>query len=167
MILPTEYAAVDWQEYQQALSNKSLGSMSAPQRTYMEHVSGDEALLSGTQNMQEDFTPHIPHFQETEDALGYESFGSIYKNHTFDRQKLEAFFHDLNTIESNFGEIVRAKGVFCIGEKWIVLEQASGDISTQPIRSFEQSKVTVIGKNLNRPAISDALNRCGKAMENS
>lgn len=167
MILPTEYAAVDWQEYQQALANSSLGNMSAPQKTYMERVSGDESLPSGTENMQEDFTPHIPHFQETEDALGYESFGSIYENQIFDLQKLEALFQDLNTIGSDLGEIVRAKGVFCLGEKWIVIEQASGDISTQPIRSFEQSKVTVIGKNLDRPAISDALDRCCKAMEKS
>ena len=167
MILPTEYAAVDWQEYQQALSTSSLGSISTTPKAYMEHVPGDESLSSGTHDMQKDFTPHIPHFQETEDALGYESFGSIYKSYIFDFQKLEAFFHELNTTGSKFGEIVRAKGVFCIGEKWIVLEQASGDISTQPIRSFEQSKVTVIGKNLNRPAISDALNLCGKAMENS
>ncbi len=167
MILPTEYAAVDWQEYQQAVTNFGLGNLSAPRETYMEHVPDDQSLPSGTQNMQEDSTPHIPHFQETEDALGYESFGSIYENHTFDLQKLETFFQDLNTTGSNFGEIVRAKGVFCLGEKWIVMEQASGDISTQPIRSFGQSKVTVIGKNLNRPSISDALNHCGKAMENS
>jgi G3E family GTPase len=162
MILPSEYAAVDWQEYQQALSSAHPGDSSAAERPQVDHVPGNEVLTSETgHGMKENFTPHIPHFQETEDALGYESFGSIYERRIFDHKKLETFFHKLNRAGSGFGEIVRAKGIFCLGEKWIVLEQASGEISTQPIRPFKESKVTVIGKDLNRPAISDALNSCG------
>ena len=162
MILPTEYAAVDWQEYQQALSNTYLAGQSTSDKHQAESVLDREPVPSGPDvHMTEQITPHIPHFQETEDALGYESFSSIYENSIFDYVKLETFFQSLNTAESGFGEIVRAKGIFCVGEKWILMEQASGEISSQPIRPFQQSKVTIIGKDLIRLAISEALDHCG------
>jgi G3E family GTPase len=160
MILPTEYAAVDWHEYQQALSNSHLFGLSKPAALKANRARVSEPGPSESDlEVSEEFTPHIPHFQETEDALGYESFSSTYEGRTFDFQKLETFFQRLNTLASGFGEIVRAKGIFCVGEKWIVMEQASGEISSQPIRPFEQSKVTIIGKDLNRLSIREALDR--------
>ena len=167
MVLQTEFAAVDWQEYQQALSSANLAGVPAQASDPAEPAYGNEAVPSPgpVQHPKEGLIPHISRFQETEDALGYESFGHVYENKVFDPQKLELFFQSLNKVESGFGEIVRAKGIFCVGKKWIVVEQASGDITTQPIRPFQQSKVTIIGKNLNRVSISDALDRCSQAME--
>jgi len=165
MVLPTEYADVDWQEYQQSLPGTNLGALSTPGRPQADHFSNSEQVTADTApSSKEEIIPHISHFQETEDALGYESFGSIYENRIFDFENLEIFFQGLNSAEFGFGEIVRAKGIFCIGERWIVMEQASGDISSQPIRPFQQSKVTIIGKDLNRLAISEALNRCSNAI---
>ena len=161
MVLLAEYAAVNWQEYQQALSNPNFTSPPASGGLQEESVLAGQSVPGGA-NHESNGLPslHIPHFQETEDALGLESFGAIFEDHIFNFQKLETFFQSLNSIESGFGEIVRAKGIFCIGEKSIVMEQASGDISSQPIRPSKQSKVTIIGKGLNKSSISKSLNSC-------
>lgn len=164
MVLQSEYAAVDWQEYQQALSNANLASLSMLAKP---GVDGESLLSDSPPQPIDGITPHIPHFQETEDALGYESFGNIYENLIFDFDSLETFFQSLNTTESGYGEIVRAKGIFCVGEKWVVMEQASGDVSSQPIRPFQQSKVTIIGKHLNRLAIREALDHCINTIEST
>jgi G3E family GTPase len=167
MVLSTEYANVDWLEYQQGLSNASFAdTLHTPENLQADNILVQPLHDSGTANhLKEHTIPHIPHFKESDNELGYESFGTIFDDRIFDFEKLEIFFQSLNTPESGFGEIVRAKGIFCGGEKWIVMEQASGDISSQPIRPFNQSKVTIIGKDLNRSSISEALNQCGNATE--
>jgi G3E family GTPase len=163
LVLPTRFGAVDWKEYTQALAGGSAresqknGSRQkrAPGAAARAQASpqpvGHEAVGAAL---------HIPHFQETEAALGYEALGHVYENTTFDPEKLLKLFDDLNTPNSGFGEIVRAKGIFCIGEKWMAIEQASGEISTQPMRPSQQSKCTMIGKYLNKQAIQDALDGC-------
>ena len=167
MVLSTEYAEVNWQEYQQGLSNATFGELRTSSKLQADSVLDRSPLQSGSDNQKkEQNIPHIPHFKEAVDELGYESFGNIYEDLIFDFEKLEKFFQSLNTPESGFGEIVRAKGIFCGGDKWIVMEQASGDISTQPIRPFNQSKVTIIGKDLNRLSICEALKNCSKVLEN-
>jgi G3E family GTPase len=168
MVLLAEYAAVDWQEYRQALANSSFASRPASAGRDVELDLADRSAGQGS-NHQSTEHPlfHIPHFQETEDALGLDSFGTIYEDRIFNFQKLERFFQSLNSSESGFGEIVRAKGIFCLGEKSIVMEQASGDITSQPIRPSQRSKVTIIGKGLNKESISASLDNCSKALENS
>jgi G3E family GTPase len=171
LVLPTEFASVDWDEYRQALSNINFAGLSKPGKPPPDQSdqppAGESIPADFAHDPKDNLIPHIPHFKETENALGYESFGSIYENKIFDFEKLEKFFQSLNTPESGFGEIVRAKGVFCIGEKWIVMEQASGDISSQPIRPFQQSKVTIIGKYLNRLSLGKELSLCGNAAEDT
>lgn len=161
MVLQAEYAAVNWLEYHQALSNTNFASLPAMGRPL------DSVSSESNHESPEQTELYIPHFQETEDALGYESFGTIYDDSIFNFQKLETFFINLNKEEGGFGEIVRAKGIFCIGEKSIVMEQASGDISSQPTRPSKQSKVTIIGKKLNRLSIREALSNCSMLQENS
>jgi G3E family GTPase len=171
LVLQTEFASVDWDEYRQALSNINFAGLSRPGKPLSAQAdqipAGESIPADFARDPKDKIIPHIPHFHETEDALGYESFGSIYENKIFDFEKLERFFQSLNTPESGFGEIVRAKGVFCIGEKWIVMEQASGDISSQPIRPFQQSKVTIIGKYLNRLSLGKELSLCGNAADDT
>ena len=100
------------------------------------------------------------HFHENEDALGYESFGWVYADISFDRGMLEDFFQKLNASQSKMGEIVRAKGVFQIGTRYILMELASGEFSSQPIRRSGESKISVIGRGLDRAMIGAAMNRC-------
>lgn len=167
MVLATQFAAVDWQEYHQALSNADFAGVPARAVSPADPAIKQEPVPSAgpADPPRKELIPPMSRFRESDDALGYESVGHIYDNRVFAPEKLDLFFQSLNTVESGYGEIVRAKGIFCVGEKWIVVEQASGDVSMQPIRPFQQSKVTIIGKNLNRASISEALDRCCLATE--
>lgn len=134
-ILMTEFGAVDWAEYRLALSS----------------VTAHGALPHHHSHLH----PHVE-----PDALGYASFGCVYGNRSFDYQALENFFQVLNLPASGMGDIVRAKGVFHTGGKWTLMELASGEFASQPLKGAKQSKVSIIGNHLNQQVITDALNRC-------
>ncbi|MDZ7580587.1 MAG: GTP-binding protein [Deltaproteobacteria bacterium] len=153
-VLMAEFGAVDWAEYHLALS-------AAPRskRTRIEDEHGrtrDEAVNMMT---DADGKKH-PHFHEEEDALGYESYGCVFKDLSFNRSALEAFFRKLIEPNSGIGEIVRAKGIFRLGDRGILMELASGEVSFQPMGQLKESKVSIIGKALNREKIGAALERC-------
>jgi G3E family GTPase len=101
-----------------------------------------------------------PHFIEEQDALGYESYGRVFGDLSFDRNALEAFFRELNEPNSEIGEIVRAKGIFRLGDRGILMELASGEFSSQPMGPLQESKVSIIGKALDREKIAAALEEC-------
>lgn len=166
LVVMTEFGAVNWEEYNYALS----GSMRAKRpmgsgegKTSSVAAPGGHAQAQPTSGGCIGEERPIEHFHETEAALGYESFGTVYEKTVFNADRLQQLFHELNTPRSGLGEIVRAKGIFCLGEKWMVIEQASGEVSFQPIRPLKQSKVTIIGKDLNNTAIHEALDRCRAA----
>lgn len=152
-VLMTEFGAVDWAEYQMALS-------SAP------HIDAEKAEREQKLTIVGAVHPHNrigeghPHFHEQEDALGYESFGCTYESGSFNQGKLEQFFREANDSKSGMGEIVRAKGIFGIGDKWILLELASGEFSLQPAKKSKQSKVSIIGRELDREMIKSSLDQC-------
>ncbi len=98
-----------------------------------------------------------PHFDKDADALGYESFGLVFAESGFDPVSLENIFHRMTDTLSEYGEVVRAKGIFRTVTGWKVLELASGDVSIQPVRPFNQSKVSIIGKSLNREMIGNGI----------
>ena len=157
-VLMTEFGAVDWGEYQLALSAASDPGQAVWKEqgtiTHITEAEGEDHL-----SHDQDLGLNI-HFHENEDALGYESFGCQYNDIVFDRQALDGFFQQLNAAPSKMGDIVRAKGVFRIGAQSILIELASGEVSTQPIGEINQSKVSIIGKDLNREKIADALQQC-------
>jgi G3E family GTPase len=152
-VLMTEFGAVDWAEYHLALST-------APCSKNIVH--DKDSLVSHIVEQYFSETPHAEHhhFQEEEDALGYESFGSVFEGTSFDRNSLETFFKKLNAADSKMGEIVRAKGIFHVGTKAMLIELASGEITSQPVKQISRSKVSIIGAGLNRDAISTSLQRC-------
>lgn len=85
-VLMAEFGAVDWGDYHLALS-------AAPRskRTRIEdehHRINDEVK----DLMAEAVSQEHPHFHEEEDALGYESYGCVFGDLSFDRGALEAFF---------------------------------------------------------------------------
>lgn len=157
-VLMTEFGAVDWAEYQFALST-APGSK--------ENVwKGEDHLAQITAAGGESHPHHHEegelhtHFHEEEDALGYGSFGCVYDDLSFDWRALEGFFQELNASKSGMGEIVRAKGIFKVGDKWTLMELASGEFSSQPVSQSKESKVSIIGKGLDREMIGSALERC-------
>jgi G3E family GTPase len=153
-VLMAEFGAVDWADYHTALS-------AAPrsQRTRIE-VDHDRAHDDVEHAIAEAGSEGHPHFHEEEDALGYESYGLVLGDLSFDRDALEAFFGELNKPNSGIGEIVRAKGVFRLGERGILMELASGEFSSQPMGQLKESKVSIIGRALNREKIAAAFERC-------
>jgi G3E family GTPase len=164
-VLMTEFGAVDWAEYQFALST----APDSGQKAWKEK----EHITQITEGGKEDHFAHAEghglhtHLHESEDALGYESFGCVYTDISFDRGTLEDFFQELNASQSKMGEIVRAKGVFRICDRYILMELASGEFSSQPISRSGESKISVIGRGLDRKTIRTALDRCVEKKENS
>ncbi len=153
-VLMAEFGAVDWADYHLALS-------AAPrlQRIRIED-DHDRSHDNVEITMAGDDSQGHPHFHEEEDALGYESYGCVFGDLSFDRSALEAFFAELNSSNSGIGEIVRAKGIFRLGDRGILMELASGEFSSQPMGQLKESKVSIIGKALNREKIAAALERC-------
>lgn len=133
-IMMTAFGKVDWAEYRQALF-----AVSSPGLNFV------------------DFRNDPGHAQ---DALGYASIGKRYETEVFDGEELETFFRELNRREKGFGDIVRAKGVFLISGKWVLMELASGEVSSQPLKGADQSKVAVIGRDLDEVSIFKSLARC-------
>lgn len=153
-VLTSEFGAVDWADYHHALS---AAPRSQRIRIEDEHDRVHDAVDN---SMAEADNQLHAHFHEEEDALGYESYGSVFRDPSFDRSALEAFFRELNQSNSGIGEIVRAKGIFRLGDRGILMELASGEFSFQPMGQVKESKVSIIGKALNREKIAAALERC-------
>lgn len=136
-VLTAEFGAVDKGEYQLALS-------AAPRALY------------GLGQMPD-------HVHKEPDALGYESFGRVFTDQSFDLRRLEDFFQRLSNADENIGAVVRAKGIFRAGDQGVLMELASGDWSSQPAGRVQESKISIIGKNLNQDNINAAIERCTAA----
>jgi G3E family GTPase len=153
-VLMTEFGAADWADYHLALS-------AAPRSQRIRSGDDHDRAHADVENlMAEADSEGHPHFHEEQDALGYESYGRVFGDLSFDRNALEAFFRELNEPNSEIGEIVRAKGIFRLGERGILMELASGEYSSQPMGQLKESKVSIIGKKLNREKIAAALEGC-------
>jgi G3E family GTPase len=147
-VLMTEFGAVDWGQYQAALTTTlDTGAW---------HAGRD--LAPGPHPAEQEHGEGLFHIHEEQDTLGYESFGLVYEGLTFDRQMLQDLFEQLNA--SKMGEVVRAKGIFLVNGKWILMELASGEFSSQPVKQAENSRVSVIGRSLKRKEIGAAFERC-------
>ncbi len=170
-VFMTEFGGIDWNEYHAALSvasgyklkksdttthsvNHQQETAQQPTKTGMGPVPSRPAVKIYDRPEDAELQPH---FHEDADALGYESFGLVFADNRFDLKSLESLFHRITASLSAYGEVVRAKGIFQTETGWKILELASGDVSIQPIRPFSQSKVSIIGKNLNRETIKMAF----------
>ncbi len=153
-VLMTQFGAVDKGEYEMALSAAQTFPSISDARKHDHDQSGTESILTNIQ--AKDYL----HFHEKEDSLGYESYGRVFEEEPFDPKALEQFFIRMNSSNSSLGEIVRAKGIFCTGAKGVLMELASGEFSSQPIGECKQTRVTVIGKKLNREKLDEALDGC-------
>lgn len=157
-VLMAEYGKVDWAEYKHALS--SFTGLEQDHDHHENHITEIESHPHEVSGLHREDDKVHPHFHEEDDALGYESFGSAYGEMSFDKGTLENFFYKLNANDSGLGEVVRAKGIFRIGEKWILMELSSGEFSSQQVSQSNQSKVSIIGKGLNRESIKTSLRNC-------
>lgn len=165
-ILRTIFGAVDWQEYRLSLTPARLFGerwVSPSEPTQLREAEKEDSSPfpmwhSESEHPEEHAGVH--HFHEEENALGYESIGFVYDQTSFNRKQLEELFQRLIVAESGMGAIVRAKGIFRCGDRWVLMEIASREYSSQPVREFKQSKVSIIGKNLKREMLQAAFEKC-------
>lgn len=161
-VMRSEFGAVDWEDYRFALAASETLLKGRRQGGYHSTLAAsptDDILSQQPPHGVNGEGPHI-HLAETEDALGYESFGRVYRDISFEPGPLEALFQKFISNSSQMGDIVRAKGVFRVDQGWILLELASGEFSSQRIGKGSDSKVSIIGKGLNRVTIGEALEGC-------
>jgi len=160
-VLMTEFGAVDWAEYQFALSTAPSSGRRVGEKdtTHMGGEGEGRPVHHHEEHSHEGGGLHV-HFNEAEDELGYESFGCVYHEESFDQWALEALFERLKASNSGMGEIVRAKGIFRVADGWMLMELASGEFSSQPLRPSTGTKISIIGKGLDRELIGAAVKGC-------
>jgi G3E family GTPase len=148
-VLTTEFGVVDWADYQAALRGRQWGMFTGLKLT--DRVASDSPGAGGI---------GASGTRGDEAGLGYESYGKRLGDDTFERQAIEGFFRRLVGAGSEMGDVVRAKGVFRTAQAWVLIELSSGEVSSQTIRPCDQSKLSVIGRGLDREAIDAAVERC-------
>lgn len=158
-VLITEFGAVDWAEYQLSLATVPDSINEISKQGVMPRIHPKNSLNPDDFH-QHKKDPSRVHLNEGQDALGFESFGLEYNEDFFDQGCLETFFLNLNGSGSDLGEIVRAKGIFRLKKGWMLMELASGEFSCQPIGKAVVTKVSIIGKGINRHLIKGALGHC-------
>jgi len=146
-VLMTQYGSLDWGQYSLALSSpRAVETAPTPEsHELIDHETRELRLIS---------------IHPERDALGYESFGQVYEDIFFDQEALGSLFNQMTT--DSMGEIVRAKGIFQVGERWVLIELSSGEVSFQPIQKSDRSKISIIGKSLNKELLGSAIEECVK-----
>jgi G3E family GTPase len=99
------------------------------------------------------------HEHEDEDSFArqFETFSKKYDK-IFDPQRLEIFFERLR--DQDYGDVVRAKGIFRTPLKWIKLELASREVRIDPVPATDVSVVSIIGRAINTKEIESDLIGC-------
>lgn len=173
-VFMTEFGSVNWNEYHAALFGASESKFNQNDSTTLPDRQRKETaqLLSKIGTKTVPTKPEVTildrpenaalhsHFHADTNALGYESFGLLFADSGFQLPHLNNLFHQMADSGSELGEIVRAKGIFRTDTGWKILELASGDVAMQPVRPFQESKVSIIGKFLNREMIRTAFQKC-------
>jgi G3E family GTPase len=167
-VLMTEFGAVDWADYLFSLSTVSDSANDLWKEGAIHRAHEKDSLKNNnfsSDDSQQHSHPHQNspspiHINEELDALGFESFGFEFSEDYFNQERLEDFFRKLNMDGADLGEIVRAKGIFRLANGWMLMELASGEYSCQPIGKAVGTKVSIIGKNINRHLIHGALEQC-------
>jgi G3E family GTPase len=151
-VLMAEFGVVDWAQYQMALSPSPVRE----QRRIMQNLF---SVSYPPEDERREGAGESIHVREGAEGLGYESFGVVFEAAIFDPEALEQLFRAF-IATSELGEIVRAKGVFRLKDKSTLMELSSQELSSQPLKAADVSKVSIIGRNLSREKIEAALERC-------
>ena len=153
VVLTTEFGNVEWAEYRAALSV-------APSPRDARPPSGREG--AGEEDLSAPGDTGLPLDPESQ-GMGLESVGYVFEGLSFDPEALRALYADLARPGSGLGRVVRAKGIFRTGERSVLMELASGEVSVQPLAPALRSRVSIIGRDLNREGIAHVLDRCVSA----
>lgn len=120
-------------------------------------------LLRGSSIADEDTHDHDRshgeehHHHDDSFASRFDSFGRTFSQ-TFQRRRLDEFFRRLTG--TDFGDVVRAKGIFKTDESWMKWELASGEVTTESVPGKGESIVSVIGHGINPNRMEAELDNC-------
>jgi len=154
----TQYGKLDWEDYQFTLAKLNAAKPKLPDKDQTGIAINN---LKDSKNYNHPNTLHSGiSLMENLPNLGFESFGTIFENNSFQKDRLESFFRQMTDNVSQYGKIVRAKGIFKVDTKWRIIELASKEVSSLPIRFAGESKVTIIGTDLKKDRIRTALDQC-------
>lgn len=87
---------------------------------------------------------------------GYDSL-SAEISAPVDGPAMRAFFQTVS--EGRFGDVLRAKGVFDVGNGCVRFDLASRRLHETPWRCCGSGRINLVGTGLDRPAIAEALSR--------
>lgn len=138
-VYPTTFGQLDPDIVKQILT-------AAPGKAELQPSLGDLAAEPGHED------EHDHDFAEQ-----FRNFGGKYEE-VFDRQRLESFFERLNN--GDYGEVVRAKGVFRTPKEWIKIELASREIQVNSVSSAPQSIVSIVGRDIDTQEMEAGLVGC-------
>ncbi len=105
----------------------------------------------------------FPELEENDHDFGHDfaaqfmTFGKKFKA-IYDRQCLQSFFESLR--DQEYGEAVRAKGVFETPKEWIKLELAAGEVRLEPVPAAVESVVSIIGTDMDTGKMEHGLISC-------
>lgn len=117
-----------------------------------------EGTVSGQRSLgQAEASPESEHDHGHDFAEQFHSFGGKYRE-VFDRRRLESFFERLN--QGEYGDVVRAKGVFQTPHEWVRIELASREIRVDPATAASQSVVSIVGRNIDTQGMESGLVGC-------
>jgi G3E family GTPase len=88
----------------------------------------------------------------------YESFGRRYSTEVFQPERLYAFFQQLQT--QQYGDAIRAKGIFRTERAWLAIELAAGTVQRTPGPAGPESLISIIGQGLDSAVLDAQLQQC-------
>ncbi|RKO67949.1 CobW family GTP-binding protein [Desulfofundulus salinus] len=102
---------------------------------------------------------HHHHHHHEKRLPTYQSFSREYEG-VFDLKSLQNYFQSLNSLPQ--GKVVRAKGIFRCPEGWYRIDfvPATGTKTIPVTYNFDNSKVLIIGLDLNHLPLAGNLEKC-------
>lgn len=133
-----------------------------PQAQIIQARYGREAIEALLNDDLESSIKTMPDDNEDDATLfdGYQSIGMTWQGIVSQERLLKLFD---NFKDSSLGQIVRAKGFFLTEEdRWLVLDFVQGQINQEwsERKNYSESRLTVIGKELNQDLIDTAIVAC-------
>ncbi|MGC9031056.1 MAG: CobW family GTP-binding protein [Desulfomonilaceae bacterium] len=121
-----------------------------------------ETIWDTPHRVDDDFTfrfdDDLLHHHDHGLADQFQSYGRQFVD-SFSKGRLVSFFERLK--KGDFGEIIRAKGVFQTSEGWVRLELASKEVQLDEVSACgHNSVVAVIGREINTQDVEACLTEC-------
>ncbi len=151
-LIAATHCKVDWKEY------RAILSAARKMRSSLRSEQEDRDLLP----VKDHINTNSHHFELDSIGLGYESVGRDLGEGIYDYRCLARVFQGLSRAEKDFGNVIRAKGIFLTEEGWTLFDISSANYSEQRVQKSQSSKVAIIGRGLKGHNILQEIAQCRK-----